>query len=258
MNKRYKNSTKQSKFLKSIIGVVLGTFVIVIVVSIIVLITVSFGNLTKYQVENDWIGFFGGFIGAIIGGAVTLIGLFITRQDSLSELEIDRKNSVLPLLNVYQYNGAVNKNILDTAYITDYIFENNRCVKWILVNSEDRVNEQHRIKYEQVMTGDWVNAELMIVNIGAGPVIDLKISTKNFEVIEPFILGKDGIIKMHFYIQIHNIIRDTIFHDCNNIIDFFYKDIYGNEYRQYIAYGVQSEGNNISVIHSVSNQLQIT
>lgn len=61
---------------------------------IIIGVIVSVPSLSWLETANDWIGFWGGYAGAIIGGLITLLVLFETLMDNRKTWEKNRRQEL--------------------------------------------------------------------------------------------------------------------------------------------------------------------
>lgn len=111
--------------------------------------------------DNDWIGFWGSYVGAMIGAAIPLIVLHMEKQE-------ERKQSVLPVLSIMQENGITQKH--DVEYRVDYLTWNGQLGGWLLND------EQHsKVRQETDNKSRWFQTDLLVKNIGKGPVLNLKV-----------------------------------------------------------------------------------
>lgn len=93
-------------------------------------------TIINFSDSNDWIGFWGSYIGGILGGLCTLIVMYFTRKDTrdiqnqnLKILKYDRINSIKPIIDIDTPNclfvhykidqGEKYKNII----IKDLVFD---------------------------------------------------------------------------------------------------------------------------------------
>ncbi|MDM5220812.1 hypothetical protein QUF86_08620 [Peribacillus sp. NJ11] len=69
----------------------------------------SFIHLTK---EYDWLGFYGGFLGSTLGGAVTFLGVYLTLQHQKKTEDEKNRLSVIPIL---EYKISYNQEDFDNS-----------------------------------------------------------------------------------------------------------------------------------------------
>ncbi|WP_283592784.1 hypothetical protein [Paraclostridium bifermentans] len=132
-----------------------------------------------FEDSNDWIGFFGSYAGAIVGGGVTLLALWFTRKDTrdiqnenkilqqklinLQErvIEIEEENQLKDSRTIYS-EGAMKDNL--TLESNKEFFQNN-----YILNSEHYNNILNTVKVkeeEEKLGGETsVNARVWLQNL---------------------------------------------------------------------------------------------
>lgn len=99
----------------------------VLLLPVIIAILVSLPILPKLANSNDWIGFWGGYLGSILGGIITLFVLKITIDDNNRLKKRDEKISYYNhLTKLYASLGATTGDLclLANRYIKDNCQEN--------------------------------------------------------------------------------------------------------------------------------------
>ena len=133
---------------------------ILVILAIILLVIVPLcldwlviGNSFPSNVEDsDWIGFFGGYFGALIGAFASLGGVMLTIRFTREQSENDARLQVRPYCSFQYYNHAVRK-------------ESDQLIGHLAYGCEPKENENTH--YSGV---------LYIKNVGMGPALDFQYS----------------------------------------------------------------------------------
>lgn len=132
------------------------TTLILIVIPIII-DKLIIGNNIKSNISNEqWVGFLGSYIGAIIGGIVSMLGIFITIQFYKEQQKKDELNANYPVLKYTLYEYTYPENISGASIVWG---EENNCKKEII----------HILKVKNVQSNVALN--LRIENINNNGVI---------------------------------------------------------------------------------------
>lgn len=134
------------KLYKSILVIFLVSVVSIIVINVILMLPAPFG--IKVAQDNDWIGFWGNIIGALIGGIVTFLGISVTIKFEREKEQENRRLQVLPFL---KFTYEENK----------YIKENS---SYLILSNVDNESPKHSF-----------NGVFILENLGINSAIDLKV-----------------------------------------------------------------------------------
>ena len=212
---------------------------VIITAPIILAVLVSLPIFKSIAVNNDWIGFWG----AYLGGLFTLLGVIITIKYYRYSFEEERRMSVIPYISITNSEKECleHKNIIGL----DYVFSN-------LSHNDSLYN---------------IETNKLAINIGLGPAIDCFIddiiingnrgidTNKKSEVMikERFIfhLGLYGVP-----LPVKNEVNNEMDSKEELMFNLRYSDILGNKYKQKIVMEVftnNSDGKNLEAqLKSVS------
>jgi len=89
-------------FMKRKIWIMYASFAVFVVVGIPFLIDwIIIGNQFPSHIQNsEWVSFFGGYIGAIIGGVISLLGIYFTIRFTQNQNRIDRELQIRPYFDI--------------------------------------------------------------------------------------------------------------------------------------------------------------
>lgn len=90
-------------------GIFLFCLVNIAVLLIINILLVTPNPLLKAETDNDWIGFFGGYLGALIGGLTTFSGVLLTIRYTKEQEAENNRLTVLPYISADYINNKINK-----------------------------------------------------------------------------------------------------------------------------------------------------
>lgn len=243
------------KYPKIVIAlVIIGIPIIVYLLSIVPLLPAG--------KNNDWAGFWGGYVGAIIGGGCTVIGVYWTiiytqenfKEDvrnrslpylALTTLECDRSTNLFHLMeenNNLESNEAdyYREHRLDGVYI---IIENGE-IKYRKRLSDDNklllknggLEKQLKDKKGCVSICDrgMISMPIEFENVGNGAALSFRLGLNHEDSKDPtYILPLNLKVGDKFYTHIFS--TDNIESDVNHgryILGIVYNDIYQNEYFQ--------------------------
>lgn len=136
--------------------IVLSIIVLVVIVLLpIAMDWIIVGNAIPSNVSNsDWVGFFGGYIGALIGAATSLGGIVITIRYTNQENKKDRELQVRPYCSL-------------------------RYVPTKELTHGEKILGSYMIAFDpKENNGPFINGVLYIKNIGLGPAINFKIEVE--------------------------------------------------------------------------------
>lgn len=212
--------------------IMIGTILIMTGLTYLV---VNWGCLGLNQESNEWIGFFGGIFGAIIGGMISLYILYDTRKLTIEDRKEDRANNVIPIIDAYHLDGAVKELESKQVKQYDYIYWQNEFGLWLLNDP------QHESVKREMMNK--FNTELVMRNIGRGPMLELDVTIvgkDSYKSKQKVSLAVDDILIYHIYIDGELLIcgNDNNRGQYGNKVVFEFKDVFGNKYKQSINFGI--------------------
>lgn len=208
--------------------IVVGLFVGGILISPILValgITIPLPIIDNVNDASGWIAFWGAYIGAIIT-AVSAYGLWMVQRD------FDKKQEVVPIINVCQINGVRPQE--DADYYIDYLYLEQVLSGWKLCDPQHEL-----IKQKVSRANEWFHTCIMVESIGKGAVMNLQIDIMGIEYIKAFdqfaICLKEGeVARYDIYIEAENLQKAP----QKNELFFRFKDVYNNEYIQSIKFGI--------------------
>lgn len=212
-------------------------------------VTAHIPALDKINDTTDWIGFWGCYIGAVIT-AVAAFGLWMVQR------KFDKKQEVLPVVNVCQINGVRPKREAD--YYVDYLYREQVLRGWVLCDPQNIT-----VKEEVEKIDKWFHTSILIESIGKGAVMNLYIDIKGEEYIrasdEFAICLKEGdCARYNIYIEAEKLKKNS----QENELIFRFKDVYDNEYEQSIKFGIYyktgKNGNHILNENVKPNEWELT
>ncbi len=199
--------------------------------------------------NSDWVGFFGGYIGALIGASVSLAGIIITIRYTNEQNKKDRELQVRPYCSI--------------RYVHDNkIIGTNKVIAELPIGCEPKQND-----------GPEYTSILYIKNIGLGPAIEFEfkidelddgrehypiLMQRNAEISNRFVnllqSGEEAAFPIHIYFNFDPIKEDdfidigedglfryTVKHDVMQkyknfdiVINMKYRDMFQNQYYQKI------------------------
>lgn len=193
------------------------TVVIIVVVPFIIDWWVGTGYIPNNITSSDWIGFLGSYIGAIIGGVVSLIGLRVTIKFTKQQMELNQDQ--------FSEQNRLNIRPLLDFEITDVSSE---------ADSETIIMSCGYTFDKQVVCQKAV-IEFEISNIGLGAAINMKYG---IEVGSTF---QDGVFWGSKQCSLKSgctMKQKLMIFFPNNMLDFniviFYDDIIGNHYLKHL------------------------
>lgn len=80
-----------------------------------VLLTLDFYDITQYislSYNYDWLGFAGGFLGSVIGGIITFLGVYLTLK---FQKNTDDEKNRLSIMPIFEYKLSYNKEDFDNS-----------------------------------------------------------------------------------------------------------------------------------------------
>ena len=173
------------------------------------------GNDIPSNISNsDWVSFLGGYIGAIIGGIVSLIGICVTIRFTKQQL----------ILSQDQFSE---QNRLNNQPILDFEISN-------IINSEDDetivMNCEYTLEGKDVFQTAVVEFE--IHNIGLGAALDIKYGIELDDVLQDgvFWCWKNRYIRGGCSFKQKLAILFPVQKSFSPVIMVFYDDILGNHY----------------------------
>lgn len=99
-----------------------------LVVAPVVVIFMTSVDLIPVNTSNDWIGFWGSYLGAILGGTITLCVLYITiEQNRKDSTKNEKNNYCMQLIDlVSEYEGAICKLSISNVKLWNSIRAGNK------------------------------------------------------------------------------------------------------------------------------------
>lgn len=170
--------------------ILFGIIIVFLIIPLIVIFLTSF-RLIEVDTSNGWIGFWGSYLGAIIGGWCTVIGVYwtIKHTEKVRKMDIEREKenekfsqrvSVRPYIQSYAYIQS--NDTLESAIW--------KC--FVDINDNGEVQRSY-LKYpkdlfepvdgkEKVRSG--INKKFLIVNyeisnVGVGSAVNVKLTCNN-------------------------------------------------------------------------------
>lgn len=149
----------KKKFWLIIMGSTIGVIILPMVIDWFII-----GNRFPSNISNaDWVGFLGGYIGAIMGGVISLFGILWTINFTREQNRADRELQIRPCLDI-RYIPSVNKISKETSWLG-----------YVMVNEYN----ENKADIHEVERG-----LLYLKNIGNGPAtnIDVSVFVENIKV----------------------------------------------------------------------------
>lgn len=205
--------TSKKTVIKVIIYVCIISFIIVIIM------------ISCAYVRHGYTPDIGSFLGGVIGGVATLLAIVLTIDNEKKVRRDEKSNSVRPIISAYQNNGTIKDKEFtykyecwcnDDGHLNFGCFENNCETKGKIIR------------------------ELIIKNIGCGPIINLQISVigkGRYSSVNKKTIGVSETANISLLLDLNHMVVDGT-KEGNQII-FNYKDIYGKEYIQSLKFGLR-------------------
>ena len=197
---------------KYIIWIICAVIVIFILVPLIVY-GLSEGRILPVGGTNDWAGFWGGYLGAIMGSAATIGGVYLTISDDREkrikeeknrflEVQERRRLDIIPYLNTMYY---IPKHIDETEktnmYFVDYSGEE--------LGIRNHLTEKYRREIEKPSNNLYV-LNYQIKNIGSGSAGGLYIKINEDTVVENVALAQNEIMTLCFLFKVINLKEKSV------------------------------------------------
>ena len=192
---------------KYIIWIICGVILIFIVIPLIVY-GLSEGRILSVGGTNDWAGFWGGYLGAIMGSMATIGGVYLTISDDRKkrigeeknrslELRERRRLDIIPYLNTMYY---IPKHIDETEksniYFVDYSGEELRI--------RNHLTDKYRREIEKPGIYLYV-LNYQIKNIGNGSAGGIYIRIDDDIVVRNVALAQNEIMTLCFLFKVVNL-----------------------------------------------------
>lgn len=146
----------QSNFFRYIwLLLCMSPFIVGIIVSVRVV------NITT---SNDWIGFYG----AIIGGLITFLGIYLSTKGVRSQLALHEDMNTLMKIQLQNEKVKIEeeRRLNVRPYINEYHGNSNYSIKKLSVIFENHEVEAHAYQDDLI---------IIVKNIGLGPIISLRV-----------------------------------------------------------------------------------
>ncbi|OCA86049.1 hypothetical protein A8F94_14505 [Bacillus sp. FJAT-27225] len=121
---------------------ILFFIIFIIIFTPLIFLTLDIYNITKYiplSKTYDWLGFYGGFLGSTLGGAVTFLGVYLTLK-SQNNLEHEKNRlSVIPILEYRisydkadfdNSNGQLAGEVIPHININNASYQDENSIEW--------------------------------------------------------------------------------------------------------------------------------
>jgi hypothetical protein len=197
---------ERNKFYRALKCIIAIVVALAMIISIPILIYNKIGSLT-------WINFFGSYMGAVIGGFITLCGVLLTLSFTRKQISEEKRLALIPYLKpsitqLFDHTHTINDNKI---FCNNYFVDN---VAKFLIELE---------------------------NLGTGNAIDVYIEkidkVENFEINKYFIKTNE---KKEYYCEVEydclynepQIVYENLFYRKAISLWINYKDLIGNAYRQ--------------------------
>lgn len=215
---------KDSK--KIIFIVVLSSVIVLIVFPLIVTFGLSF-RIIDTDTSNEWIGFWGGYLGGIISSIATIGGVYLTllddrkkRKKEEEENEKERKERRrLEIIPYMKSSYFIPRKIEDLdygeRYFVDFTFKEAKVYYHLTFKFKDEVLHSHNSKYL---------LNYLIKNIGSGSAGNLSISIDGLKVVSNGGLSSNDQILLSFLFKVEDL------QDKNVNIEFKFSDVAGIGY----------------------------
>ncbi len=149
----------KKKFWPFIIGSIIAVVILPLIIDWIII-----GNNFPSNISNeDWVGFFGGYIGALIGSIISLFGILWTINFTREQNRADRELQIRPYLDI-RYVPSTNKLAGEATWLG-----------YVMINEYNH-NETKLQETERGL--------LYLKNVGNGPAtnIDVEVFVENIKV----------------------------------------------------------------------------
>ena len=142
---------------KKIIFIIFVSLLVVILLPITIDWLIIGNNFPSNISNSDWVGFFGGYVGALLGAVVSLFGIIATIKYTNEQNKIDRELQVRPYCSIRYVHD-------------DKIVGTNKVLAELPIGCEPEEND-----------GPVCVNILYIKNIGLGPAIEFKFSLDDID-----------------------------------------------------------------------------
>ena len=185
--KETKNKTLWTWIKKYKKQIILWIVIIMIAVPLIVYV-LSEVSFLPVNGGNDWAGFWGGYIGAIIGGLCTVVGVTQTIKHEREKEEVEKERSVLPYMglltlktdiDLYFTNYQVGKIKKENCYKRqgDY-----RIQQYVFLIDKKKIDIQDGLNVDQIKNKDFATfIPLDVENVGKGAAIGFRVGVHKKE-----------------------------------------------------------------------------
>ena len=170
---------------------------------------------------SDWLGFWGGYLGSLIGTIAALLALYDSREQAEQqqfESKEDRRYSVMPALSLSfeKWNGEVTKSIL-------VLLNGIEVCKEMGASEYSKHCEKHNLDMRQRE-----RIVLRITNYGLGPAFQTEITWNG-----KIVLKIDGIKEGSIYSYGFDASLSGVSDSTNYKLKICFSDILGNIYMQF-------------------------
>lgn len=278
------------RWIKEHLGI---SILLTIVIIPIVIYFLSVLPLLPSGKNNDWAGFWGGYLGAIIGGICTVVGVYWTIQYTRENYEKDIRNRTLPYMALTALERAGRRNLLNLWREQDHEsdvgnqiedeegYKEYRRDKIFIVINDGTIQYQKKLSKEQenlvknsgiikinngntksIVDRGIISVPFELENVGNGAALLFRVGlNKKGEKDAKYLVPSN--LKIGERIYVHIFSENNIKSDANlgdYLFEIYYEDIFHNEYRQKYDFGIRREEgktNAIAVLDLGGRQEQI-
>ena len=190
---------------------IIGSLIIIILLPLIIDWLVIGNDFPSNISNTDWVGFFGGYVGALIGSIVSLFGILWTINFTREQNRADRELQIRPYLDIrcVSFSNKIAEKVSWLGYVTINEYNNNEAelqdvgrgllylknvgngpatnidiavfVENIKVKHSARFNNQNtKVTSNSIQQGEESTISFMILNNGIAPSKDELIWDKEY------------------------------------------------------------------------------
>lgn len=214
---------------------------------------------------NDWAGFWGGYMGAVIGGLCTFAGVSWTIKHEREKEEVEKERSVLP------YMGLLTLKTDIDLYFPDYCIadikrinfnncrDNHRIQQYVFLIEKNKIDAQEGLNVDQIKQKDVAAfIPLDVENVGKGAAIGFRVGVHTAEI--AWNKGKyttSKLLKEGDAFKIFLLFQDTTQYKKDECfyLRIIYKNIFSQEYFQ--EYTIKFDEKYNAKMYLESNQMRI-
>lgn len=214
---------------------------------------------------NDWAGFWGGYVGAIIGGVCTFAGVSWTIKHEREKEEVEKERSVLP------YMGLLTLKTDIDLYFPDYCIadikrinfnncqDNHRIQRYAFLIEKNKIDVQDGLNVDQIQRKDVATfIPLDVENVGRGAAIGFRVGVHTSEIAwDKGEYTTSKLLKEGDAFKIFLLFQDAIQYKKDECfyLRIIYKNIFSQEYFQ--EYTINFDEKHNAKMCLESNQMRI-